>query len=124
MVNNIDRYFLGSAIICALVAMAAGIAMGVKEDFTFVSAHAHLNLVGWVSLTLFALAYRSDIVVRDSLAVVHFFVATAGAIVLPIGIMLVVSYQQPIVAIVGSLLTIGSMLIFAANFLRQRKQPV
>lgn len=120
MVNTIDRYFLGSAIVCALIAMAGGLTMGIREDFTFVSAHAHLNLVGWVSLTLFAFAYRNNIVVRDHWAVVHYFVATAGAILLPIGIAVVMLYQQPIVAILGSFLTIASMLIFAANFLRMR----
>ena len=49
---NIDRWFLRIAVIYALVAMFLGITMGIREDFTQASTHAHLNLVGWVSMAL------------------------------------------------------------------------
>ena len=55
---NIDRWFLRIAVIYALVAMFLGITMGIREDFTQASTHAHLNLVGWVSMALYALVYR------------------------------------------------------------------
>jgi hypothetical protein len=38
--------------------MLAGIAMGLRQDFTLMSAHAHLNLVGGVLVFLFGLYYR------------------------------------------------------------------
>jgi hypothetical protein len=122
MVKSIDRFFLGSAIVCALVGLSGGLIMGMTQNFTLASAHAHLNLVGWVSLALFGLAYRSGIAVCDRLAVVHYFVAVSGAVLLPIGIALALLYQQPVVAILGSLLTLASMIIFATNFLRQRNR--
>jgi hypothetical protein len=40
------------------IGMLAGIAMGIREDFTLQAAHAHLNLVGGVLLFLFGLYYR------------------------------------------------------------------
>jgi hypothetical protein len=55
---NIDRWFLRIAVIYALVAMFLGITMGIREDFTQAPTHAHLNLVGWVSMALYALVYR------------------------------------------------------------------
>ena len=122
MIKTIDRLFLGSAIACALVGLSVGLVMGMTQNFAFASAHAHLNLVGWVSLALFGLAYRSGIAVCDRWAVIHYFVALSGAVLLPIGIALVVLYQQPIVAILGSLLTLSSMIIFATNVLRRRQQ--
>ena len=51
---NIDRWFLRIAVIYALVAMFLGITMGIREDFTQAPTHAHLNLVGWVSMALYA----------------------------------------------------------------------
>ena len=55
---NIDRWFLRIAVIYALVAMFLGITTGIREDFTQAPTHAHLNLVGWVSMALYALVYR------------------------------------------------------------------
>ncbi|MBS0527769.1 MAG: hypothetical protein JSS22_00040 [Proteobacteria bacterium] len=43
------------AAIILLAGMAAGIAMGIKQDFSLAPAHAHLNLVGGVLLFVFGL---------------------------------------------------------------------
>jgi hypothetical protein len=118
--QRIDRYFIGVGIIAALVGMSLGIFMGVTEDFTLAPAHAHINLVGWASLSFFGLAYRAGIAKNDRGAVLHFWIATAGAIVLPVGIVLAITKGQPLTAMVGSLLTVASMLMFAVNFLRAR----
>ena len=55
---NIDRWFLRITVIYALVAMVLGIVMGISEDHAQTPTHAHLNLVGWVSMALYALVYR------------------------------------------------------------------
>ena len=55
---NIDRWFLRVAVIYALVAMLLGIEMGISEDHSQMPTHAHLNLVGWVSMAIYALVYR------------------------------------------------------------------
>ena len=43
----------------ALVGIVLGIVMGIKQDFTLMPAHAHLNLLGFVTMFLSALYYRS-----------------------------------------------------------------
>ena len=43
----------------ALVGMVAGIVMGILQDFTIAPAHAHLNLLGWVTMALYGLYHRS-----------------------------------------------------------------
>jgi hypothetical protein len=121
MIHTIDRLFLASAIACGIAGMGMGLVMGMTENFSLASAHAHLNLTGWVSLALFGLAYRSGMAVRDRWAVAHFFVAVTGAVLLPLGIALVVLYQQPMVAALGGVLSLASMIMFASNFLRQRQ---
>ena len=40
------------SVVVLLIGMLAGIAMGIREDFALQPAHAHLNLVGGVLLTM------------------------------------------------------------------------
>ena len=47
---------------------ALGIAMAMRQDFTLAPAHAHLNLLGWVSMALYGLYYRGAAVIRPRLA--------------------------------------------------------
>jgi len=42
-----------AATLFALAGIGMGIAMGVMHDHAVMPAHAHLNLLGWVSLFLF-----------------------------------------------------------------------
>jgi len=83
---DIARAFVATGAVLGGLGMVMGIVMGVSEDFTLSPAHAHLNLVGWVSLVLFGLAYRTRLASLGALATVHYWVAAAGAIILPIGI--------------------------------------
>jgi hypothetical protein len=53
--NARSRAWLRAAVIYFVVAVALGIVMGASGDHTLMAVHAHLNLLGWVSMTLFAL---------------------------------------------------------------------
>jgi hypothetical protein len=115
---DVARCFVATGAVLGALGMVMGIAMGVSEDFTLSPAHAHLNLVGWVSLVLFGLAYRAELARSGSLAAIHYWVAAAGAIVLPIGIYVAVVRSQPVIAIIGAILSLASMLIFIVNVWR------
>jgi hypothetical protein len=113
---NIDRWFLRVAVLYALLAMALGIAMGISEDHAQMPTHAHLNLVGWVSMAIYALVYRQwPAAGQSKLALIHFWTANAGAILLNLGVYALMSGNTALapVAIVGSLVTIAGMLLFA-----------
>ncbi|MGL4237800.1 hypothetical protein [Tabrizicola sp.] len=45
--------------LAALTGMTMGIVMGIAQDFTLAPAHAHLNLLGWVTMALYGLYHRS-----------------------------------------------------------------
>ncbi len=45
---------------CIVVGMSLGIQMGIAQDFSLAPAHAHLNLVGWVSVFLIGLYHRGQ----------------------------------------------------------------
>lgn len=113
---NIDRWFLRIAVLYALVSMVLGTVMGISEDHSQMPTHAHLNLVGWVSMALYALVYRQYPAASQSrMARLHFWVANIGALLLCMGIYTQMAGMPSLVFIVisGSLITILGMLIFA-----------
>ncbi|WP_343717622.1 hypothetical protein [Inquilinus sp.] len=123
MMRSIDKAFFILAVLMALAGMLLGIQMGMAHDFQLVPVHTHINLVGWVSLALFGIGYRLGFARTGTLAVIHFWVAAAGAILLPLGIYLAVTREQQAVVIIGSLLTLASMLLFLVNVVRAWNTP-
>lgn len=118
LIRKIDWCFLFLSLLFAIAGQLLGIQMGIVEDFALAPVHAHANLVGFVALALFGIAYRIGWAAKDALALVHFAVAGAGAILLPLGIWLAIRTHQPAVAIVGSMLTLASILLFLVNCVR------
>ena len=80
---KIDRLFLVIAAIYILIGMVLGSYMGMNQDFTHRTTHTHINLLGFVSMTLFALVYRAWPAMQQSvLAKVHFFTYQIGALIM------------------------------------------
>lgn len=121
--HSIDRAFFTLAVLLGLAGMLLGIQMGMAHDFRLVPVHTHINLVGWVSLALFGIGYRVGLAKGGGLAVLHFWIALVGAILLPVGIYLAVTQEQQAVVIIGSLFTLASMVLFLVNVLRARSTP-
>lgn len=91
---HIDRAFIVIAILYALLGQVLGIWMGINQDFGHRHLHAHINLVGWVSLALAGLVYRSyPKMAGRALARWHFWVANLGALLLTSGIFIVNAYD-------------------------------
>jgi hypothetical protein len=104
-----------AAVLLAIAGMIWGIVMGVSQDHATLPAHAHLNLLGWVSLFLFGVYYHLHPAVdRSALASLQVWIWIAGTIIMTIGVGLVHSGHEigdPIAA-VSSLLVLVDMLIF------------
>jgi hypothetical protein len=47
-----------AAALAGTTGMALGIHMGIAQDFTLAPAHAHTNLLGWVTMMLYGLYHR------------------------------------------------------------------
>ena len=70
--RRIDVSFLVLATLCLIVGVSMGIVMGILHDFQLAPVHAHLNLLGWASLALFGLSYKSyPALARSRLALVE-----------------------------------------------------
>jgi cbb3-type cytochrome oxidase subunit 1 len=62
-----------------VIAVAMGIGMGILQNFAVSSVHAHLNLLGWVSLALIGLIYRAYPQAGNTrLAGLHFWLHNIG----------------------------------------------
>ena len=53
---NISKAFFITGALWLLVGMGLGMYMGANENFTLAPLHAHIDLVGFVLMTLFGLA--------------------------------------------------------------------
>jgi drug/metabolite transporter (DMT)-like permease len=116
-----------AAILFVLAGMIWGIQMAVSNDHSAFPAHAHLNLLGWVSLFLFGIYYRLNPALdRSRCANIQVAIWSAGTLILSIGVALVHTGHEtgdPIAAI-GSLIVLGGMVFFGWIVYRQERSPV
>ena len=119
---KISQWFIGSAVIYVIVGMLGGIIMGARQDFTLAPAHAHLNLIGWVSLALMGFYYNANPAkAAGRLALIQFWVSTVGLWIMIPGLVLTLRGEpsgEPIV-IAGSLITLVGMILFATSIFRK-----
>lgn len=74
--TRISDRFLQLGVLFALGGMGLGVWMGATENFTLMPVHAHVNLLGWVSMTLYALVYRAvPRTAEGKLPVIHFWLS-------------------------------------------------
>jgi hypothetical protein len=57
-VINMSNWFLRLAVLYLIAGVGLGLYMAASNDHTMFAVHAHLNLLGWVTLALFGLFYR------------------------------------------------------------------
>jgi hypothetical protein len=105
-----------TAVVFAVAGIAMGIAMAASQDHSVMPAHAHLNLLGWVSLFLIGTYYRLHPPLDASrMAVAQVVVWIMGTLILTTGVAAIhlgYTSAEPI-AIVGSLVIFTDMLAFA-----------
>ena len=120
--RGVALWFLVSAIIYVLVGMSFGIWMAVNQDFQLAPVHGHLNLIGWVTMALFAFYYHQvPQAAEGPLPKLHFVVATVSIWLMVPGIAMALTGQGETLAKIGSIGGIITMLIFLAVVLRSRQ---
>ncbi|MFD0681574.1 MULTISPECIES: cytochrome-c oxidase [unclassified Paenibacillus] len=104
-----------------VVGVFFGMFMSITHQFQFASVHAHLNLVGWVSLALAGFVYHVFPKAACSmLGKIHFWLHNIGLPIMMIGLVFLVSGVQavePVVAVGGSLTAIA-VVLFTINVLK------
>jgi hypothetical protein len=110
-----------AAVLMAITGMLWGIHMAMSNDHSTMPAHAHLNLLGWVSLFLMGVFYRLHPPLDGSfLARLQVVIWIVSSIVLTAGVGLIYSGQKigDAIAAVSSLVVLADMLLFGWLVLR------
>lgn len=106
-----------------LVGMSIGMYMGANEDFRIAAAHAHLNLVGWVTMALYGGFYAMTAkTMRKGLAWTNYLLSTVGVLLMiPSLAVFLVSRNVGMVPFMmaGEILTVLSLLTFLISAFRE-----
>ena len=126
---RVSAAFFTTGVVCVLLGMLSGMHMGSTNDFSLAPAHAHLNLVGWVTMALYGTFYA---LTRGTLSLVlawtNYVLSLAGGLIMIPSLTLFLSTNNskliPLM-IVGEVLTVLGMLVFAISVFRElvRRRP-
>ncbi|MFS0775298.1 cytochrome-c oxidase [Neobacillus sp. 3P2-tot-E-2] len=112
------KAYLKVASVYFTIGVLAGLTMGIIHDFRFTSVHAHVNLLGWVSMALFGLIYHFyPNAANSKLAKTQFWLHNIGVPVMLGGIALQVLGVSAALAptIIGSLAVVIGVILFMVN---------
>ncbi|MEH7491289.1 cbb3-type cytochrome c oxidase subunit I [Neobacillus niacini] len=112
------KAYLKVASVYFTIGVLAGLTMGIIHDFRFTSVHAHVNLLGWVSMALFGLIYHFyPNAANSKIAKTQFWLHNIGVPVMLGGISLQVLGVSAALAptIIGSLAVVIGVILFMVN---------
>lgn len=113
---RISDRFLQLGVVFALCGMGLGVFMGGTENYTLAPVHAHVNLLGWVSMLLYGLVYRAvPQAAEGKLPVIHFWLSLASLLLMIPTLAMFLLGNTAVAALLG-LASVGmwlSMLLFA-----------
>ncbi|WP_269930971.1 hypothetical protein [Aminobacter sp. HY435] len=120
---SISRMYFITAICFLVAGILVGLQMSIAHDYAATGAHAHTNLLGWVTMSIFgtfhALNPRGA---GTRLAKAQYYVYTGGVLVMTPALYLLLTGHpsfEPVVA-VSSLVVFVGVLMFAAIIVRTR----
>lgn len=123
---RVSLAFFTVAALCGLTGMIWGTYMGATQTFTLSPAHAHLNLLGWVTLAIMGGFYvLAGPRASSKLAWVNFAMSASGAILLTVLLSRLLLGDTSVVPLmaVAEVLVIGGMLTFIASIVRTWRRP-
>ena len=129
MDHRLSNRFLRLAVLFALIGMSLGYWMGATEQFAASPVHAHINLLGWVSMALYGLFYRVQPgAARGWLPAIHFWITLVGLVIFMPALAAKLLGGPDLQAaanlglMVGPSLTLLSMVLFVAIVFRATSQ--
>lgn len=112
--HSIATRFFATGAVFALCGMIWGIQMAATDDHLLAPAHGHLNLIGFVAMSVmgayYALAPQAAV---TKLARIHYWLMVVTVLVFAPGIALAILGVSEVLALIGSMLALGSMALFA-----------
>ena len=128
---NTDRIFILSGALCAVVGLSIGLWMVAVNDYTYRPVHAHINVLGWVTLALYGIVYRIYPAMKKSpIAIIHLVCSVAGVFFIILGWwmfiqnILVGSMTLVVIFRGGASLAIAGVVLFIINVWLNAKDDV
>jgi hypothetical protein len=116
---RIALWFFAVAPIYVLIGMGFGIYMGASMDFSLAPAHAHLNLIGWVTMAIYGTFYALAKDASRLLARITFWLNNVGVCIMFPSLAMVIRFGDQssfiLPLIISELLALGAMLCFATS---------
>ena len=104
------RFFITAAL-WGIVGMLLGIVMGAKQDFSMGPVHAHINLLGWVSLAIYGSVFRLyPVMINGRLPGLIFYLANLGLLIMAPSLAMVLKNKT----IALPTLVLSEFMVFAA----------
>lgn len=115
---NISNWFFRLAVLYLVAGVSLGLFMAASHNHTMFPVHAHLNLLGWVSMGIFAMFYRLwPAAAASKLAKAHFWIYVPAHFVQMVALFAMFAGNpalEPVVAIASIVVGIA-VLVFAVN---------
>ncbi len=116
--QNISNWFFRLAVLYLIAGISLGLFMAASHDHSMFPAHAHLNLLGWVTMSIFAVFYRLwPAAAASKLAKVHFWIYVPAHFVQMVTLFMLMRGNaaiEPVVAL-SSVVVAIAILVFAVN---------
>lgn len=113
---RLSEYYFRAAILFLIVGISIGIHMSISQNHNVIGAHAHINLLGWVTSAIFGAYYAlNPAKAAGRLPMLQFAIYVLGVIVMGGSLYLMLAGNtalEPVVA-VSSLVTFAGVLLFA-----------
>jgi cbb3-type cytochrome oxidase subunit 1 len=129
--SKVTVWFIKCALVYLVIATLLGIHMAVSGPmYPYMPVHVHLNLIGWMSMMIFGVAYHilprfsGKPLWSERLSVWHLWLANIGLIGMVLGWFLKGLAKGNLVLIVFSLIEGLSIFFFVVNMFKTiRAQP-
>jgi len=111
MTTNYARWFLVIGSLYLVIGIGIGMYMGGTGEFRLSPVHAHINLLGFVLMSIFGLIFRAlPAMATNTLGKVHFWAFQIGALVLVAALYLLIS-ERVAESTIGPAILIGEILV-------------
>jgi hypothetical protein len=122
--ENTNATWFKLAVLYLIIGVALGLHMAKSGNHGMYPVHAHINLLGWVSMVLFGLIYRQfPAMAGNKLAKAHFWIYNLA---LPVNMATLYMYLggnadiEPVLGVASMVLGLA-IAIFAINVLKNAK---
>lgn len=113
---RIAHLYFRTAIVFLIVGLCMGLKMGMSGDHSIIGAHAHANLLGWVTMAIFGGYHALNPEKAERrIATLQYGVYTFGVALMVPALYLMLSGNPAMEPVVGiaSLITFAGVLMFA-----------